>query len=48
MAEIIIWDDDKRVGEIFFNEQPPYLSYARTAAGFNLKIPAELSLTEAP
>ena len=47
MAEIKIWDNDTRVGKVFFNENPQHLPYARTVAGFNLRIPAELSLKSA-
>jgi hypothetical protein len=48
MAEVNIWEDDTRVGKIIFDEQPPFLSFARTAAGFNLGIPAQLFLKSAP
>jgi hypothetical protein len=48
MAEFNIWDNSTRVGKILFDEQPPFLSFARTAAGFNLGIPAKLFLNSAP
>lgn len=48
MAEVNIWDNSTRVGKILFDEHPPFLSFARTAAGFNLGIPAKLFLNSAP
>jgi hypothetical protein len=48
MAELNIWDNDTRVGKVLFDEHPQYLSYARTAASFNLRIPAEILLRSAP
>lgn len=48
MAEIKIYDDDTTVGNIFFIENPQRLSFERTAAGFNLTIPAEITLRQAP
>lgn len=48
MAEVNIWENDTRVGKVLFDEHPTYLSYARTADGFNVRIPAEISLKSSP
>ena len=48
MAEVNIWDNDTRVGKIIFEEHPPFLSFERTALGFNLRIPAKIALRAAP
>lgn len=48
MAEIKIYDGDTTVGNVFFIENPQRLWSERTAAGFNLTIPAEITLRQAP
>jgi hypothetical protein len=48
MAEIKIYDDDTAVGHVSFIENPQRLWFERTAAGFNLTIPAEITLRQAP